>query len=484
MNSKMRKILKSELIKTLERLLDLIVVFGSIIVYAVVEQYMTLGYVPNIMDKTVETFNSAITYSGYLLLVFLLFKIYTPSIFERNFLSSMKSISISLLMANTLLIILTYIFGSQMLFSPMGVFGVILIQLVIFTLYKFFAHKYLSKLVLYKAMVIGIKKEADELAQEFFLDKEHNKTLSVIAYEIDGELPEDINERIKENDDIYITPSLKDHNKHKILQFSIAVAGKDFHIVPKTYEIGLMNSKDESIDDTLVLHIPMMKLKPEQRFIKRTFDIVLSFMGLIVLAPIIGVVAVLIKLDDKGPVFYKQERYKRHNETFYVYKFRSMCVVQNADQINKRPDKNDSRITRVGRFLRATRLDEVPQLINVFKGDMSLVGPRPLIKSEIDEAMKLIPEFYYRSNVKPGLTGLAQVKGKYDTQDKEKIRYDLLYVKKSNFWFDLKIIILTIKVLFTKGSVTEEGPRGSIQETLQSHHLEYTENQHYIIVKK
>jgi len=476
--------LKSNLIKVFERLIDLTIVFGSILVYGILVFYMDNGYLPQIFDKLVETMYSIMSYSLYLFIVFILFRIYSPSVFERNFLSSMKSIALSLVLSNIVLMILTFFFGSQMLFNPVGVIGVILIQLTIFTIYKYFAHKYLSRLIQSSIMIIGSPEEANELAKEFFKDNDHNKFVSAIIYERDGILPVETLDIMKEVAEVFICPNLNDSNKQSIMLHAIAHLAKDVHIVPKTYEISLINSKDESIDDTLLLHIPMMRLTPEQRFIKRTFDILVSGILLFLLSPILLTAAILIKLEDKGPIFFKQTRYKRNNATFQVLKFRSMNVIQTPEQLNKRPSKDDNRITKIGKIIRAIRLDELPQLINVLKGDMSLVGPRPLVLDEIDAATKIIPEFYYRSNVKPGLTGLAQVKGKYDTKDKEKIRYDLLYVKKSNFWFDLKILILTIKVIFTKGSVTEEEQNQTLVQVLDQQGLIYTENQHYMRISK
>lgn len=286
-----------------------------------------------------------------------------------------------------------------------------------------------------------------------------------------------------EADDIYITPGLVDKNKHMVVQYAIAHLSKDVHLVPVTYEISLIGAKDETIDDTLVLHIPMMRMTTEQRIIKRSFDFLVSGIALILLLPFFIIIGLLIKLEDKGDIFYRQKRYKRSNELFTVYKFRTMYMKQAEHLINKRATKADPRITKIGRFLRATRIDELPQLINVFKGEMSLVGPRPLIQDEVDQAIKEIPEFYYRMNVKPGLTGLAQVKGKYDTKEKEKIRYDLLYVKKANFWFDLKILILTIKTVFTVGSITQEKDR-TIHQILEQRNIYFDESEHCITIPK
>lgn len=483
MQKRGHRLFKSKLIKGIERAVDLIVVFGSIYIFAVLAVYFNDGSLPNIYDKLVETLNSILSYMLYMIIVFFLFRVFSPSVFERRYLSVMKAITLSLILANTLLIILTFIFGSKMLFNALGVIAVIFIQLSIFAIYKYITNHFFSRLILSEAIIIGLEQESNDLAIDFFEDKEHNKKLMRIVYEIDGKLPDDIFDVMKKVEDIYITSGLSEINKQMVLQHAIAHLSKDVHLIPKTYEIGLMKSTDEAIDDTLVLHIPMLRMTREQRIIKRTFDIIISGLLLFLLSPLFLVIAILIKMQKDGPVLYRQERYMRNNEVFSVCKFRSMSVIQEQEQYNKRATKDDVRITKIGKFLRATRIDELPQLTNVFMGSMSLVGPRPLIKEEVEEAMREIPEFYYRSNVKPGLTGLAQVKGKYDTPAKEKIRYDLLYVKKASFWFDLKILILTVMVIFSKGSVTEDAEHHSIQELLKQRNIPYVESKHYLDIE-
>lgn len=479
MKKRFKHMLKGKLIKFIERLIDIAIVFGSIIVYAIMSFYFTTGEIPDIFAKLVETLNGAMSYGVYMIIVIIFFRIYNPSIFDKKYLSALKSIFLSLMMANIFLIVMSFILGSDMLFNAMGVVGVLVIQMTLFSVIKFWTHHSFSKLVLSRAIIIGKKMDADELAVDFFSDNEHNKVLTHIIYEIDGNLPLNTIDLLSETDDIYITPGISDRNRQMLLQYGIAHYSKDVHLIPRTYEISLLNSNDENIDDTLVLHIPMMRMTPEQRFLKRTFDLVVSSLLLLILSPLFLIISILIKLEDKGPVFYKQERFKRNNQPFMVYKFRSMSVIQSPDKINKRAEKNDSRITKIGKFIRATRIDELAQLINVFKSDMSLVGPRPLIKEEIDEAIKEIPEFYYRTNVKPGLTGLAQVKGKYDTKAREKIRYDLLYVKRANFWYDLKILILTIKVIFTKGSVIQEEDL-TLEDVFKKHKVKHANHETFV----
>lgn len=187
-----------------------------------------------------------------------------------------------------------------------------------------------------------------------------------------------------------------------------------------------------------------------ERAIKRVFDVVFSFLLLILTSPILFLVSIAIKLDSKGPVFFKQRRTGEHNIPFMIYKFRSMYV--DAEKFGaKWAEKDDPRITRVGKFIRKTRIDELPQLINILKGEMSFVGPRPE-RPEFDEMLsKEIPFWMLRYLVKPGLTGWAQINYDYGASiedSREKLKYDLFYIKNFSLYLDLKIIFKTLKVIF------------------------------------
>ena len=159
--------------------------------------------------------------------------------------------------------------------------------------------------------------------------------------------------------------------------------------------------------------------------------------------------SVCIKLYDGGPVFYKQERLTINGDTFMIYKFRSMRVDSEKDGA-RLAMKNDDRITPIGRILRKTHLDELPQILNILKGDMSLVGPRPERKEIAGQYAKEIPEFPFRLKVKAGLTGYAQVYGKYNTTPYDKLKLDLYYIQNYSFFLDLKLILLTVKIIFQK----------------------------------
>lgn len=219
--------------------------------------------------------------------------------------------------------------------------------------------------------------------------------------------------------------------------------------VPKISDVMIQSADNIHLFDTPLLLFRNHRLKAEQRFAKRAMDIVVSLIGLVIAAPFMAVIALLIKAYDGGPVFYKQERLTIDGKVFQVLKFRSMRVNSEAKGA-RLAMKGDSRVTPVGRVLRNIHFDELPQLFNILKGDMSLVGPRPERPQIAAEYKELIPEFDYRLKVKAGLTGFAQVYGKYNTTPYDKLKLDLTYIENYSFVLDLKLICLTFKILFQK----------------------------------
>lgn len=224
------------------------------------------------------------------------------------------------------------------------------------------------------------------------------------------------------------------------------------YVVPKITDIIIRNGEDITAFDTPLLLIAGHGLTIGQRCLKRALDITLCLIAMIFAAPIMAIIAIAIKLEDHGPVFYKQERVTLNDKIFYVTKFRSMIV--DAEKVTGAvlASENDPRITKVGKFIRATRLDELPQLLNILKGDMSVVGPRPERMSFIQEFCKEIPEFAYRTKVKAGLTGYAQIYGKYNTGPYDKLRMDLMYIEHYSLQMDIKLILMTVRILFSKES--------------------------------
>ncbi len=201
--------------------------------------------------------------------------------------------------------------------------------------------------------------------------------------------------------------------------------------------------KNEEISFTSIV-----ENKKRYLFLKRVLDIVIALIALVVAFPIIAFTSILIKLESKGPAFFTQERMGLNGKKFYIYKLRSMRVDAEKDG-PQWASKNDSRVTRVGKFIRKTRIDELPQLINVLKGDMSIFGPRPERPVFVEQFSREIPGFEKRLLVKPGLSGWAQVNGGYDISPKEKLEYDLFYIQNMNMKLDFLIFVKTIKVLIT-----------------------------------
>ena len=230
------------------------------------------------------------------------------------------------------------------------------------------------------------------------------------------------------------------------------------YTVPKLSDIMIKNSDDIYMFDTPLLLFRNRGLTLEQVVIKRFMDIVISFIGLIIAAPIMLIIAILVKSYDGGSIFYKQVRLTKDAKEFTIYKFRSMRM--NSEVKGARlSSKNDSRVTPVGKVIRNIHFDELPQLFNIIKGDMSIVGPRPERPGITEEYEEEISEFDYRLKVKAGLTGYAQVYGKYNTLPYDKLKLDITYIEKYSLILDLKLMFLTFKILFQKDSTegVEEG---------------------------
>ena len=221
------------------------------------------------------------------------------------------------------------------------------------------------------------------------------------------------------------------------------------YAVPKISDIMIMSAEKIQISDTALLLFRNQGLSAGQRCIKRIFDIVVGVIAVIIASPVMLVIGIAIKVYDGGPVFFIQDRLTRNGEVFRIYKFRSMRV-QGADEKKSITKKNDDRITPVGHVIRKLHLDELPQVFNIIKGDMSFVGPRPEWTATTDLYSQHLPEFLFRLKVKAGLTGYAQVYGKYNTTPYDKLMLDLTYIEKYSFWLDIKLMLLTVKTLFQK----------------------------------
>ena len=255
-----------------------------------------------------------------------------------------------------------------------------------------------------------------------------------------------INREALERYDAVVLWDISVDARNKILKFCYGQSIRTY-IMPKIPDVILKGAEELHLFDTPLLLTREYVLTIEQRFMKRCIDLICSLLLFIIASPFMLLTALAVKLYDGGPVLYKQLRCTIDGKQFCILKFRSMRVDAEKDGVARLASKNDSRITPVGKFIRKVRLDELPQLINIIRGDMSFIGPRPERPEIIAQYMEIMPEFAYRMKVKAGLAGYAQVYGKYNTTPYDKLKLDLAYIENYSVWLDVKLMILTIKVL-------------------------------------
>ncbi|RFZ75973.1 sugar transferase [Lacrimispora amygdalina] len=253
------------------------------------------------------------------------------------------------------------------------------------------------------------------------------------------------------NYDGIIIGDINSHERNLILKYCYANSIRTYS-VPKISDIILKSSIEFNLFDSPLLLSRNEGLTIEQQFIKRLFDILISLIGIIITSPLFMIISLCIKLTDPGPVFFNQVRITKDNKSFVIYKFRTMIQEAEKDGVARLAAEGDCRILPVGHILRRTRLDELPQLFNILKGDMSFVGPRPERPELAEKILEEIPEFSYRTKVKAGLTGYAQIYGKYNTTSYDKLKLDLTYIRNYSFLLDLKLFLMTPKILFMKES--------------------------------
>lgn len=245
-----------------------------------------------------------------------------------------------------------------------------------------------------------------------------------------------------------ILADLPDERRNSIIKFCSANSIR-VYVTPKISDIMFRGADDIHLFDTPLFLIRNNGIPVDKLIVKRAMDIVSSLLGIIILSPMMLIIALAIKLYDGGPVFYTQDRLTKDGREFKIYKFRSMRV--NAEKEGARlAAKGDARITPVGAVIRQLHVDELPQLFNILKGDMALVGPRPERRQIADEYADSMPEFDLRLKVKAGLTGYAQVYGQYNTTPYDKLKLDLIYIANYSILMDIKIILLTVKILFVR----------------------------------
>ena len=299
-----------------------------------------------------------------------------------------------------------------------------------------------------RRMVLVYQQDSDK----FLIGKIHHRadkysiedTISI------GEGMENVKKKILQYHAVVLS-EMPDETRNELMRFCFK-NDRRAYIVPSLTDIMLGNASTINLFDTPLLLCRNRSLTYEQRLLKRLMDLVISAVGILIASPFMLAVALAVKLYDGGPVLFKQDRLTKDGKVFRLYKFRSMVVDAEKDGVARLATQHDERITPVGRVIRATRLDELPQLFNIFLGSMSLVGPRPERPEIAEQYLEIMPQFDYRLKFKAGLTGYAQVMGKYNTTPQDKLTLDLMYIESYSILLDLKILLLTIKTVFVRES--------------------------------
>jgi exopolysaccharide biosynthesis polyprenyl glycosylphosphotransferase len=366
---------------------------------------------------------------------------------------------IGLLISNGIYLIVTVMMAGYMSYIPkfMSYYGgTFLVQVILVSI-----ESYILMTLFYKVFppykILNIRgNHENSLADKFAARNDKYNIAGEISYNVDIET---ISTAV-DNYDAVLINDVPSETRNKILKVCFA-KGKRVYITPKISDIIMRSTDMLAVFDTPLVLANNSPLSIAERVIKRVFDIFFSAFCLIVLSPLMVLVSLAIFLYDRGPVFYRQTRYTKSGKTFKILKFRSMIPNAEKDGVARLAADKDDRITPVGRFIRACRLDELPQFFNILAGDMSFVGPRPERPEIADEYVKELPEFEFRLKVKAGLTGYAQIYGKYNTTSYDKLKLDMIYVENCSLLMDLKLLLLTLKVIFIKES-TEGLDEGQI----------------------
>lgn len=299
-----------------------------------------------------------------------------------------------------------------------------------------------------KILVVGDEKSAINAIRNFDLmkNRRHEVTHVVLSNYYNN-----VRNNADEVDIVYVTGLIEESERVKIYEY-LTEQNKKMFLSPNFQNLMMVKPNIMNFEDESIIEVSPFKISAEEELIKRSIDILVALVLIIITAPIMLIAMIAIKLDSPGPVLYKQERITKNQREFNILKFRSMSVTAEQDSGPVLATSNDSRVTKVGRTIRSLRIDELPQLFNVLKGDMSLVGPRPERPFFVNQFKEANPYYSLRHNVRAGITGYAQVYGKYSTDFNSKLNFDLLYIKNYSLSFDFKLLFQTVKILFDKVS--------------------------------
>ncbi len=376
------------------------------------------------------------------------------------------SLAVSALVSNAVAYFTIIIPAATWYLSPVPAVVVLTgLQLLVVIVWSVFGNRLFLRLFPAQRLVLLYGSRTDELAAKFATRTDRYKIEEKLCVEGENAFaPKTFSEVCSEicRYDGVIIGDISAELRNDYLKFCYSHFIRTY-TVPKLTDIILKSGETLHIFDSPMYLNRNYGLSIGQEFVKRCMDIAVSLIGLVLCSPILLLTALAIRLEDGGPVFFRQERCTQGGRVFSILKFRSMIVDAEKDGRVIPATERDPRITKVGRVIRATRIDELPQLLNILKGDMAIVGPRPERVEHVRQYSADIPEFSYRMLVKGGLTGYAQVYGKYNTTAYDKLKLDLMYIQNYSLILDLEIMFKTLQIVLTKES-TEGFSEGASEE--------------------
>jgi exopolysaccharide biosynthesis polyprenyl glycosylphosphotransferase len=375
------------------------------------------------------------------IIIFLVFKTYKCG--KKTYMQSMFDLIIALIIIAVASVLLDFVIKGIGIWR-LTIFYAACIQVIVFAVYKYFVTK-IHAVVIKPRDCIIIGKDLIEpvtIANKLVCFQSHLFNLKYVFRQNSTELLNHLDSGVQ----VYICSSCDTEEKTRLIEYC-AVNNIDCAVKPSVGDLIINSGRAENVNDMMLLNM-VVKMDIESKLAKRVIDLLVSMIGIVLTSPIMLVTCLIVYLQDRKNPIYKQTRLTRNNREFTIYKFRTMIVDAEKHSGAVLASQNDTRITRLGKILRASRIDELPQLFNVFKGDMSIVGPRPERPDIAEKIIENLPEFAYRTLVKSGVTGYAQVLGRYDTKFHEKLLFDLFYVNNYSLLLDLRIMFNTIRVLF------------------------------------
>lgn len=375
---------------------------------------------------------------------------------------------LALLFSDGIMYVITFFLVGKLL-TVIPMLALFAVQMLFAALWALFAN-WLYYHIYRARKTVAIYRDERDFGQMSELNSGSRKFEIRKVLHVPGAVDETVLRELEGMDTVFVR-GLPTNERNEVIKYCVQ-NDIEMYLWPKIGDVILLGA-----EHTHLFHVSMMRLNRyappfEYVFFKRAFDICASLLGILFLSPFMLITAAAIKLGDGGPVLYKQVRLTKDERKFEILKFRSMRIDAEKDGVARLStgDKDD-RITPVGKIIRAIRFDELPQLFNILKGDMSVVGPRPERPEIAEQYVKEMPEFRLRLQAKAGLTGYAQVYGKYNSTPYDKLQMDLLYIAKSSFLEDIRLILATVKILFMKESTegVAEGQTTASQSEMGEH---------------